>query len=233
MDLSGPTPRYASFSTVDKSKFFLWGGREPEGLNSPNALLYYFDFCNEEWNHRYLIGLLPPGLKFGSCARNGNLLYVYGGEDEDGYYTGSLFEINIETAESTKLSTTSTTTPLEKNDSGMVIYKGKVILFGGKPMTPGSQDSDQRTNELHSYDIPTGMEQLSVKIACIKMCKILHKYIRNNWVREASINENRDTTHGQLLDVVALHTVKPVILEEIIFNVVSNWRKNVFNGFFN
>ena len=184
MDLSKPTPRYASFSTVDKSKFFLWGGRELEGLNSPKALLYYFDFCNEEWNRRYLIGLLPPGFNFGSCARNGNFLYVYGGEDEDGYYTGSLFEINIETASSTKLSTTSTITPLEKNDSGMVIYKGKVILFGGK-----SQDPDRRTNELHSYDIPTGMEQLSVKIACIKMYKILHMYIRNNWVSEASINE--------------------------------------------
>ena len=49
--------------------------------------------------------------------------------------------------------------PMRKNDSGMVIYKGKVILFGGKPMIPGLQDYEERTSELHVYDVQTGMDK--------------------------------------------------------------------------
>ena len=83
-------PTDASFLVPSPIQSFSlgWAG----AWKSPIMEIYYFDCCNEEWSFQEL--LPPPGFKFGSCASNGHYLYVYGGEDSDCYFTGSLFRID-------------------------------------------------------------------------------------------------------------------------------------------
>jgi len=159
MSLSKPSSRYASFTAVVGSRLFLWGGRTPELGENPVRLLYYFEFSKEVWGTGYINGEQPPGFKFGSCATDTNGdLYVYGGEDEQHRYTGELYKINTSNIEDfffeeiSKVNTLNL--PLKKNDSGMVVYKGNVILFGGKPVSEGS---DERTNELHIFHTRKGI----------------------------------------------------------------------------
>ena len=157
-----PSARYASFTAVINSKFFLWGGRTQDGENDSLHLLYYFDFSREQWETSYLMGELPPGFRFGSCATDNNGdFYVYGGEDVQHSYTGDLYKINLSDTndiffEKVSSVMSSSTTPMRKNDSGKVVFRRNVILFGGKPV---SEDSDERTNELHIFHMSKGINR--------------------------------------------------------------------------
>lgn len=164
------------------------GGKEKKAANAgvyrPVATtLHYFDFCDEKWYYDHLKGLPPPSFMFGSCAQSDHCLYVYGGEKSeeknsgekseekgdkknDSSYTGSLFKIDTEKKCFVEISngnpSSGTVKPMLKNDSGMAVYRGKVILFGGKPDIQELQGFDERTNELHVYNFQRGMNKQNI-----------------------------------------------------------------------
>lgn len=145
--------RFSSYTAVAGSNFYLWGGQMPDKDFEQRlySVLHIFNFNKEEWDHKEIRGQQPPGIKFGSCAAEGQYIYCYGGEDCDKDHTGSLFQIDTENLTFTELYCSTKGNPLNPrrtNDSGMAVYNGNIYLFGGKLLYP-----DQRLNELHMFDV--------------------------------------------------------------------------------
>ncbi len=134
----------------------MWGGlkKDPEsnGKMVPVTdleFLYVFRASSETWDKLRLKGQHPPGISQGSCVRIGETLFLYGGRDKKGDYTGSLYKLNLKTLKwQEEIPKVADAAPKKKLGCSMVEYCGKLVVYGGE-----SADGD--TNELHVYDIET------------------------------------------------------------------------------
>ena len=147
-----PSGRRGCVSATTDSKVFIWGGqltrrRDTSHLKS----LYILDTLKENWNSKSITGANPRGYVYCCSAQSGNVLYVYGGLDENDEDTGSLFSLNLDILSWRELSPHVHNGPSKKLSGGMVVQGDKIILFGG------STEEKGRTNELHIFDLSTGM----------------------------------------------------------------------------
>ena len=130
---------------------FIWGGELAKGDTSHLKNVYILDTLKEEWKSTSITGDHPPGYRNCFSAQSGNILYVYGGDDEQGKNTGSLFSLNLDVLSWRELSPDVHNGPSKKIFGGMVAHGDKIILFGGLT------EDKKITNELHVLDLSTGM----------------------------------------------------------------------------
>ncbi len=108
--------------------------------------LHEFNSATATWTKHQLQGRHPPGLYEGGCARIDDCMYFYGGEDEGGWRTGSLYQLNL---------TNWTWQEMSPPGCGMIDYKSSLLVHGG------IDEDDRRTNDLHMFDLATGEFTLS------------------------------------------------------------------------
>ena len=143
--------RAGCVSATIASKVFIWGGELAASEDTSHLKnLYVIDTLRETWNSCPITGKHPPGYKYCSSTQSGNILYVYGGDDEHNDSTGSLFTLNLDLALWRELSPHVHNGPRKKWRSGMVIHGDKIVMFGGLTKV------FEFTNELHAFNLSTG-----------------------------------------------------------------------------
>ena len=146
-----PSGRKGCVSAKIDSKVFVWGGGLTDKRDTSHLKnLYILDTLTEVWKSKSITEEHPGGYKYCCSAQSGNVLYVYGGVDENDEKTGSLFSLNLDILSWRELSTHVHDRPSKKHSGGMVVQGDKIILFGG-------YIAKGRTNELHIFDISKGM----------------------------------------------------------------------------
>ena len=144
--------RVGSVSATIDSKVFVWGGRLTDEQDTSHLKnIYILDTLKENWKSKSTTGEHPRGYKYCCSAQSGNVLYVYGGWDENDEETGSLFSLNLDILSWRELSPHVHDGPRKKQSGGMIVQGKKIILFGGY-----TKDIKE-TNELHIFDLSTGM----------------------------------------------------------------------------
>ena len=139
------------------------GGLTKDSPEVEIARVHCFNQCREEWQTRATTGDPPPGFYLGTSTTTGHHLYVYGGCYGNRFlFMDSFHQLDMDTLEWSQLPSG----PMSKGVSGMVSYKGQLILFGGYgtpsgPTQPGTQFighgySCGWTNELHSFNLKEG-----------------------------------------------------------------------------
>ena len=147
-----PSGRVGCVSATIDSKVFVWGGELTDDEDTSHLKnIYILDTLNEKWTSKSINGEHPRGYKYCCSAQSGNVLYVYSGLDENDEYTGSLFSLNLDILSWRELSPHVYDGPSEKQSGGMIVQEKKIVLFGG--YTEDFKD----TNELHIFDLSTGM----------------------------------------------------------------------------
>ena len=151
MAVAEPPPRHGCVSATINSRVYVWGGQTPSRGTSHLENLDILDSRTEKWLSRPITGQHPPGFWNCAAAQNANLLYVYGGLDEHGESTGSLYCLDLDLHSWTELSSHTHDGPKKKHGCGMVVQEDKIFLFGGHIGDGGY------LNELHMFNLSTGI----------------------------------------------------------------------------
>ena len=147
-----PSGRKGFVSATVDSKVFVWGGGLTDDEDTSHLKsLYILNSLKENWKSKSINGEHPRGYLYCCSAQSGNVLYVYGGWDANNEYTGSLFSLNLDILSWRELSPHVHDGPSKKYGGGMVVQGDKIILFGGYT------EDERETNELHIFDLSTGM----------------------------------------------------------------------------
>ncbi len=118
--------------------------------------LHEFNSATTTWTRHQLQGRHPPGLYLGGCARIDDCLYFYGGCDERGQGTGSLYQLNLTNWTWQEMSPPEASgSPDVKYDCGMIDYKSSLLVHGVR-----NGDGRRKLN-LHMFDLATGEFKLS------------------------------------------------------------------------
>ncbi len=119
--------------------------------------LHEFNSATVTWTRHQLQGLHPPGLYDGVCVRIDDCMYFYGGFDERGHGTGSLYQLNLTNWTWQEMSPpgASGSPGVKYGCGGIIDYKSSLLVHGGR-------DKHIRlTNDLHMFDLATGEFTLS------------------------------------------------------------------------
>ncbi len=155
MSSSEPSPRHNFFSVSRHSSVYLWGG-ELGSYGPVDDYLHEFNSATTTWTRHQLQGRHPPGLYNGGCARIDDCLYFYGGWDERGHRTGSLYQLNLTNWTWQEMSPPGASgSPGVKSGCGMIDYKSSLLVHGGV------DERNTFTNVLHMFDLATGEFTLS------------------------------------------------------------------------
>ncbi len=155
MSSSEPSPRERFFSVSRHSSIYLWGGWNYGRVDDLDCL-HEFNFVSGTWTKHQLQGRHPPGLYGGGCARIDDYMYLYGGYDEEGQKTGSLYKLNLTNWTWQEMSPPSASgSPGVKSGCSMMDYNNMLLVHGGW----GTRT--RPTNDLHIFDIATGECTLS------------------------------------------------------------------------
>ena len=169
-ELYEPSPRYAHYAAEVNGQLYFYSGRtvrytaEKEKLQS---LVEVLDPLTETWTQKTTEGDIPPGMFNGACTSTGQDLFTFGGRDGKLWY-GDLYRLK---PTQNSLRWTRLTSVVKKAGCGMVCFSSKhLLLFAGygPPPTdiqPGAvftrdtryTDGRGWTNELHLFDLDTGM----------------------------------------------------------------------------
>ena len=153
--MAEPPAASGCVSATINSRVYVWGGQTASGDTSGDTShlgnLYILDSRTEKWLSRPITGPHPPGYWYCAAAQDGNLLYVYGGQDEHGKDTGSLYCLDLDLLSWTELSPHIHDGPKKKSGCGMVVREDKIFLFGGHA------DDGGYTNEQHMFNLSTGI----------------------------------------------------------------------------
>ena len=187
-ELYEPSPRYAHYAAEVNGQLYLYSGRtvrytaEKEKLQS---LVEVLDPLTETWTQKTTEGDIPPGMFSGACTSTGQDLFTFGAFDGKLWY-GDLYRLK---ATQNSLRWTRLTSVARKNGCGIVCFNSKYILlfagYGPPPtdIQPGAvftrdtwyTDGSGWTNELHLFDLDTGMYCLSVG-RLINVYKQIHAF---------------------------------------------------------
>lgn len=165
-----PPPRWGHFSAPINGYLYVWGGRTENfssaEQNEAQSTLYILDPYLESWEKKIFDGSHHPGVYSGACASTGQNLYLFGGHDGD-ICRSSLYQFNTKTLKWTEL--VADEGPMGKTGCRMIIFDGKLLIFGGYgipsgPTQPESEfiennrftDGRGWTNELHSFNLKEG-----------------------------------------------------------------------------
>ena len=169
-ELYEPSPRYAHYAAAVDGQLYLYSGRtvrytaEKEKLQS---LVEVLDLLTETWTQKTTEGDIPPGVYDGTCTSTGQNLFTFGGRNGKLWY-GDLYRLK---PTQNSLRWTRLTSVAKKAGCGMVCFNSKhLLLFAGYSPPPrdiqpgavftrdtGYTDGSRWTNELHLFDLDTGM----------------------------------------------------------------------------
>ena len=168
-----PVARLGHFSaSIDGLFPCIYGGHTTLRKEEQARRLYKWDPYYESWESLLTTGSYPEGFSVGASASANMVLYTYGGADRSSH-KGSLHKLDMNTMEWVQLSGSGSSPdcPMEKIGCQMVVYKEKLVLFGGYgvpsgPIHPGAEHvrnceyPDHRgwTNEMHCFDLKEGEE---------------------------------------------------------------------------
>ncbi len=157
MSSSQPSPRYNFFSVSRHSSVYLWGGQVDVNVPVDDLdYLHEFNSATTTWTRHQLQGRHLPGLYDGGCARIDDCMYFYGGWDERGRRTGSLYQLNLTNWTWQEMSPPGASgSPGVKNGCRMIDYKSSLLVHGG------IDEHNGLTNDLHMFDLATGEYKLS------------------------------------------------------------------------
>ena len=170
-----PSPRLFQYAAPIGGKCLLWGGRVPDfsasGRKKLASTVEIFDPYLEVWEQQATSGVSPPGQYDGVCVPLSDLLYSFGGYDDESLYN-SLHTLDPTSLEWKKLRVLyQADGPMRKRACGMVSYNGdRLALFGGYgistgPTQPGSTFTENTShtdgrgwsNELHIFNVNQGL----------------------------------------------------------------------------
>ncbi len=118
--------------------------------------LHEFNSATATWIRHQLQGRHPPGLYLGGCARIDDCMYFYGGCDERGQGTGSLYQLNLTNWTWQEMSPPGASgSPCLKLGCRMIDYKRSLLVHGELG------EHIRRTNDLRMFDLATGEFKLS------------------------------------------------------------------------
>ena len=169
-ELYEPSPRFGHYAAAVDGQLYFYSGRtvrytaEKEKLQS---LVEVLDPLTETWTQKTTEGDIPPGMYHGACTSTGQDLFTFGGFDGELWY-GDVYRLK---PTQNSLRWTRLTSVAKKAGCGMVCFNSKhLLLFAGygPPPTdiqPGAvftrntrfTDVCGWTNELHLFDLDTGM----------------------------------------------------------------------------
>ena len=159
--MAEPPAAYNCISaTINSRVYYFWGGKTESSDTSHLANLYILDSHTEKLLSHPIKGQHPPGFWGCAAAQDANLLYVYGGKDEYGNYTGSLYCLDLDLPSWTELSPHIHDEPRKKHGCGMVVHEDQIFLFGGDTDDGDTDDGDTddgHTNKLHMFNLSTGI----------------------------------------------------------------------------
>ena len=176
-----PEPRYSSRATAVGQSVFMSQGvlQSYQGKNewTPPFHCEVFDGGTSEWIRMDTVGSKPEAYQSFGITSIGDHIYYYGGWIGT-TYTDQLSELDTQTMELKELiPRNSNEGPMIKTNCGLVSLRNERLLVCGGygiPTTtqPGSRfvpDADETnshgwTNELHCYDIKSGMDMYIVHV---------------------------------------------------------------------
>ena len=153
-----PSARKDPFIASAGKLVYLWGGA---GDTEPESVFIY-NHDTETWTSELTKGLHPPaGLRNGGCTIYEQCLYFYGGSDGLSRH-GDLYELNIKNWKWRKVCEGGTGGPGKKEGCRMISYQDHLLVVGGwydknPPRQAKASYDDGKTNEVHSYNLNSGM----------------------------------------------------------------------------
>ena len=195
-----PSGRAGCVSATIDSKVLVWGGTLTDQQDTSHLKnIYILDTLNEKWTSKSTTGEHPRGYQFCCSAQSGNVLYVYGGLDENDEYTGSLFSLNLDILSWRELSPHVQDGPRKKHSGGMIVRGEKIILFGG------FTEDVEETNELHIFDLSTGMSWKYINYMLVYEDAPFYREWRNAHLIYSLYKSNL----GSIQTICIIHNVKP------------------------
>ena len=110
-----------------------------------------FDAISETWEQsRKLKGAFPNGLQGMAVVTDGNeKAFTFGGFTDASYYSNAVYEVDLSGAKCRELVPANPSyAPKRKAFSGMVLVKGKLVVYGG-------YNNNVVTDTLHIFDLLT------------------------------------------------------------------------------
>ena len=154
-----PSARTQPFIASAGNLVYLWGG---QGDTDPETV-FLFHRDTKTWARQRTRGRHPPaGLCNGGCCISGQHLYIYGGWDGRSRYE-VLYELNTNSWTWKNLSDGGAGGPGKKDGCRMIPYQGQLLVVGGlydkapSSRQAGSSYEDEFTNEVHCFNLTTGM----------------------------------------------------------------------------
>ena len=137
---------------------YLWGGHG----NTNFAQVFIYSCKTKTWTREDSIGS-PHERVNGGFTISGQRLYLYGGIECGSSRNGELHELDIKNWRWRKL--TSAGGPGKKSGCRMISYQDQLLVVGGvynktpipREQQDGASYEDGLTNEVHSYNLTTGM----------------------------------------------------------------------------
>ncbi len=170
-----PSPRFSPFTASIGGKLYMWGGltedRSEHGKRRVQTVMDVFDPYIEVWSQQPTTGTPPPlGLYAGACAAIAHSMYLCCGVDGFSFHN-TLHELSVATRKWRGIGVRNPSEgPMRKRGCQMVVYEGKLVLFGGygipsHRMQPGASfikgprltDVHGCSNELHVIQPSEGM----------------------------------------------------------------------------
>ena len=170
-----PEPRYGSRATVVGQSVFMYRGvlQAYQGKSKVTVCsrCEVFNGDSSEWIRMDTVGSKPDAYQYFSTTSIGDHIYYYGGYDGT-TNTDQLLELDSRTMKLKELiPRNSNEGPMKKRDCGLVSFRNdRLLVWGGYGIhtttQPGSRfvpdtartDGSGWTNELHCYDIKSGMD---------------------------------------------------------------------------
>ncbi len=169
-----PSPRFSPFTASIGGKLYMWGGltedRSEHGKRREQTD-EVFDPYIEVWSQQPTTGTPHPlGLYHGACAAIVHSMYLCCGADGSSYHN-TIHELSVATRKWRGVGVRNPSEgPMRKHGCQMVVYEGKLVLFGGygipsHRMQPGASvkkdtwytDGRGWSNELHVIQPSEGM----------------------------------------------------------------------------
>ncbi len=163
----------------------MWGGltddRSEDGKKRVQSMLEVFDPYIEVWSQQPTTGTPPPlGLYYSACAAIAASMYICCGFDGSSYYN-TLHELGVATRKwRGVLVRNPSEGPMRKTACQMVVYEGKLVLFGGygipsHRMQPGASFARIQGLLMDVDGVMSYMSSYQVKV-CVLSTSLIHSW---------------------------------------------------------
>lgn len=139
--------------TINGKIYLFAGYGGPSSATRQNALLEYDPAANTI--KTLSVSGAPTARTGHASAVIGTTLYIYGGDNNGGTFMNDFYSVDLsKTSLAWKRLSPTPAPALKRTGAAMAAYNGKLYMFGGIEMTPGTNSSEEK-NDLYEYDPST------------------------------------------------------------------------------